>query len=98
MKSFKDFKITPKYNAFTGEKIAIDKVLNIEITVFGYKIEPSKKKAGSNFLTLHIEFKKEHRVVFTGATILQQLIELVPKDDFPFTTTIIKNNEHLEFT
>ena len=98
MKSFKDFNIKPAFTAFTGDKINIDKLLNIEITIHDFKIEDSTKITGTKRLTLQIEHKGDRRVVFTGAKILQQLIQQVPKENFPFTTTIIKQDEHLEFT
>lgn len=98
MKSFKDFNLKPQFNAFTGEKIGVDKLLNVEITVHDFKIGDSTKKIGSKMLTLQIEHKGERRVVFTGATILQQLIQQIPKEEFPFKTTIVKQGEHLEFT
>ncbi|BFM42695.1 hypothetical protein CFS9_13360 [Flavobacterium sp. CFS9] len=49
-------------------------------------------------MTLQIEVDERKRVVFTGATVLIQTIKKVPKDKFPFTTTIVKRNEYLEFT
>jgi len=98
IKSFKDFNIKPQYNAFTGEKIGVDKLLNVEITIHDFKIGDSIKKIGTKMLTIQIEYKGERRVVFTGATILQQLIQQVPKHEFPFKTTIVKQGEHLEFS
>lgn len=98
MNNFKDFNIKPKINAFTGDKIKIDRILNTEITVLQYKIEESKKKLGTKFLTLQIEKAGTRHVVFTGSTILADMIQQVPEDKFPFTTTIVKESEHLEFT
>lgn len=98
MKSFKDFGIKAEHHAFKGEKIKIDRLLNVEIIVYAHKIEPSKQKPGTNLLTLQIELNGERRVVFTGATILQQQIKQIPQEDYPFTTTIIKNADALEFT
>lgn len=98
MKSFKDFNIKPQYTAFTGEKIKIEKLLNVPITVHSYKIGNSTAKPGTNLLTLQIELNGERRVLFTGSTMLLQLIKQIPSEGFPFTTTIIKNNETLEFT
>lgn len=43
MHQFKDFKIKPKAAAFVGDKIKIERVLNVEITVFSYKIDESIK-------------------------------------------------------
>ncbi|WP_264522160.1 hypothetical protein [Flavobacterium sp. N1994] len=96
--NFKDFGITPEVNYFTGKSISIDEILNINIKVFSFKIEPSKKKANSDYLTLQIEHEDKKRVIFTGASILIQTIKKIPLEKFPFNTTIVKKNEYLEFT
>lgn len=98
MNSFKDFNIKPKLSTFLGDKIKIERVLNTDITVLNYKIEDSKKKQGTKFLTLQIEKQGTKHVIFSGSTILMDMIEQVPKGKFPFKTTIIKESEHLEFT
>jgi hypothetical protein len=98
MNQFKDFKIKPEINHFTGDKIKIDKILNVPILVIDYKIEQSKAKPGTQLLTLQIEKSGTRHVVFTGSVVLRQMIERVDKDKFPFTTTIVKENEYLEFT
>jgi hypothetical protein len=99
MNNFRDFGIKPVLNAFTGEKIKIDRIINTEITVLQYKVEESKKKPGTQFLTLQIQVADgSNRVIFTGSTILIGMIQKVPDDKFPFKTTIIRESEHLEFT
>lgn len=98
MSNFKDFNISPVIKNFTGDKIPIKRIFNREIRVLDYKIEPSKQKENSQLLTIHIEFQDEKRVVFTGSIILIQQIESVPKNGFPFITTIINDNEYYEFT
>jgi hypothetical protein len=98
MIQFKDLGIEPEVNYFVGKSISIDEILNLPITVSGFKVEPSKKKVNTNYLTLQIEIENKKRVVFTGATILIQTIKKVPEDKFPFSTTIVKKNEYLEFT
>ena len=98
MTNFKDLGIVPEVTYFAGKSIKIDEILNVSITVHDFKIEPSKKKLNSDYLTLQIEIDDRKRVVFTGATILIQVIKKVPKDKFPFTTTIVKRNDYLEFT
>lgn len=96
MHSFKDFNITTQSKPFTGEKISLERVLNKEIIVQDYKVEDSKYEGQR--LTLQVEVERQQRVIFTGSTVLQELIEKVPKDKFPFTTTIIKENKRFEFT
>jgi len=98
MHKFSDFGIKPKVTSFVGEKIAISRLFNLEIKVIDFKIEPSKQKEGSELLTMQIEKSGEKRIVFTGSTILIQMIKKVPDDGFPFKTIIKGDNEYYEFT
>lgn len=98
MNSFKDFNIKPNVSGFTGDKIKMDRVINVAITVIDYKIEPSKQKANTNCLTLQIEKNGTRHVIFTGSKILMDMIEKVPKTAFPFLTTVSRDNEYYEFT
>lgn len=97
MHNFKDFNIKPKLTAFVGEKIQVQKLFNLPIKVLEFKVEPSKKNDGE-LLTLQIEKGGEKRIVFTGSTILIQMIKKVPEDKFPFMTTIKGDNDYYEFT
>lgn len=100
MNSFKDFGITSQNLGFEGEKIKIDRILNKPIIVEAYKKGESnfKEKGSGKLLTLQIIVDNNKRVLFTGSTNLMEMIERVPKDKFPFMTTIIKENERFEFT
>lgn len=98
MKAFKDFGIKPEISCFSGDKIKIDRIINTEIKVLDFKIEDSKKKEGTKYLTLQIEKAGIKHVIFTGSKVLMQMIDRVPKSEFPFTTTIIKEQEYLEFS
>ncbi|MDM1557079.1 hypothetical protein HX126_21215 [Chryseobacterium indologenes] len=98
MFSFKDLNIKPKENTFTGKKIDVDDVLNVEVIVHGFEIKDSTKKAGTKYLTLQVEKDESKRVVFTGSKNLMDLISQVPEDKFPFKTIIKKNDKRLEFT
>ena len=98
MHSFKDLDIKPNIKSFIGDKIPVKKILNNEIKVLDFKIDPSKQKEGTELLTLQIEKSGEKRIVFTGSTILRDQIRRVPKDKFPFTTIIKADNDYYEFT
>ncbi len=99
MKKFSDFGLTPTIQGFTGEKIKTDRVLNNEITVLDFKVEQSKiEKAYDRCLHLQIQFQGEKRVMFIGSKILIDVIERIPKSEFPFTTKIIRENGRYEFT
>ncbi len=96
-KKFSELGIKPQLKSFTGDKIKLDKVINTEITVHEAKIEPSKKNEGQ-CLHMQIDYKGEMRVVFTGASALIDAVKQIPKDAYPFTTTIVKNDQRFEFT
>jgi len=98
MNNFKNFNIKPIISTFTGDKIKIDRILNTEIKVLEFKIEKSKQKENTNCLTLQIEKAGIKHIIFTGSTILMQMIQEVKKENFPFNTTIVRNNEYFEFT
>ncbi len=100
MKKFSQFNIEVESNSFTGDKIKIERVLNKQIEVIAYKIEDSKfkEKGNGKCLTLQIKIKEEMHIVFSGSVTLMQQIEKVSKEDFPFESTIIKDNDRYQFT
>lgn len=100
MNQFKDLGITPTQKGFQGDKIKIDRILNKQIIVHEFKIENSKFEAKGNgkCLYMQIEVDSQKRIVFTGSTVLMDVIERIPKDKFPFQTTIIKEDERLIFS
>lgn len=81
-----------------GDKVSVKKLINYPITVLDYKIEPSKQKANTELLTLQIEKSGEKRIVFTGSRWLIDQIKQVPREKFPFLTTITGDDDHYEFT
>ncbi len=100
MKQFKNFKIQPNSTSFEGDKIEMYQVLNKQIIVYDYKIEPSKFTGKGNGKCLHLQigFENKKRVIFTGSGKLMEAIEQVSKDDFPFETIITKENKKTLFT
>lgn len=89
MKKFSDFNIKVEHTNFEGEKIKITNIINTEITVIEFKIEPSKQKENTELLTLQIEYKGFKRIVFTGSKTLATQIKQIDKTNFPFTATIV---------
>lgn len=96
MKHFKDFGLKPNVNTFKGEKIKIERIINREIIVYAFEITPSKFK--DELLSMQIKVANEFRVLFTGSKVLIDTIKRVPKENFPFATTIIKEHEYFEFS
>lgn len=97
---FKDLGIKPESKGLIGDKIKIERVLNREIEVVDYRIEKSKYEAKGNGRCLYLQIKlnDNNHVVFTGSGVLMNMIDQVLKEHFPFTTTIVKENERFEFT
>lgn len=105
MFQFKDIKIDQleaikERKGFIGEKIKLQYILNHSIIMHRYEIKQSKFNEGSNnCLYMQIELNNQMRVFFTGSKNLMDIIELIPKENFPFITTIIKSaNDSLIFT
>jgi len=100
MKAFSQFGIRSESQRFVGDKIKIVRILNRKITVIDYRIEESKFQQGGGDKCLHmqIELDGTKHVVFTGSRNLAEVIQKIPKADFPFTTTIVKDNDMYEFT
>lgn len=99
MKRFSEFDIQPG-DSFTGDKIKIDKILNREITVLKYKLEDSKfsKNKSGKCLYLQIEMSGIKNIVFSGSDVLMNQLKQIEAESFPFLATIIKSNDHFEFT
>lgn len=101
VKKYSDFDIKVEGNKkFVGEKMKLHKVLNKEIMIHFYSIEPSKypEKGSDTCLWLQISVDGKKYISFSIAKLLMVLIEKVPKDGFPFTTTITNENDSYEFT
>lgn len=98
MKNFKEMGVKIPSRAFVGDKFKIDRLLNRQITVHHCKIEDSTKKPGTKCLYLQVEVEGKKGVLFTGATALIEAVRQIPEDSFPFTTTIVKDNDRYEFS
>jgi hypothetical protein len=100
MKQFSELGIEPTVRNFEGDKISPESVLNRKIKVIGFRIKESKFKEKGNGKCLHmqIELNDEKRVLFTGSGYLMDTIQKISDNDFPFSTTIIKQNKRFEFT
>ena len=97
MKNFKEFGITPPAQSLTGDKIKISKVLNKEITVHGHRLEDSKFNDGQ-CLYLEISLGENRHIIFTQSAFLIAAVLQVPAGGFPFTTTIVEENDRSLFT
>ena len=101
MNSFSQYGIKPTVKGYIGDKIEVKRLLNKPIIVHEYKIDNSKHFADKGLgkcLHMQISFNDEKRVVFTSGTALIDMISKIPENGFPFTTTIVKDNERFMFT
>lgn len=94
MKKFSDF---ADEKPFDGDKIPISDVLNQEIVVHGYRASPSKKKEGTQYITLQIEREGKRYIIFTGSTVLSAQVQKY-QAELPFATIIKKINDFYTFT
>lgn len=100
MTNFKDLNIKPTTSALIGDRIEMMDLLGIQVQVKDYSIVPSKYQDRGNGKCLRLELKvnDKDRLLFTGSGVLMELVEKIPKDRFPVTTTIVKKNRRFEFT
>ena len=101
MNKFSQFNITTSTKGFEGDKIKMSKVLNREIVVHDYKIEDSKifpERGSGKCLHLQISINGEKHIIFTSSCGLINAITQIPADNFPFSTTIIQENERFSFS
>jgi hypothetical protein len=98
MKKFDEFNITVATSYLAGDKIKIDKTLNREITIEAFKIGPSKFEGKGPCLHLQFQMNGNQYVCFGSFSRLIEQIKQVPDDGFPFTTTVVKENNVLKFT
>jgi hypothetical protein len=101
MNSFSQFNIKTNTKGFEGDKIKISKILNREIVVYDFKIDDSKcfkDKGTGKCLQLQISLSDQKHIVFTSSSGLIEAIHQVPENGFPFTTTIIEDNDRFKFT
>jgi hypothetical protein len=81
-----------------GKKKKIEDILNVEITVLGYKVKPSKFQDKSpHYTTIQFEENGEKFVVFTSSVVLTDQLERY-EEELPFVATIKKSGKAFTFT
>lgn len=90
LKTFSELGIASE-DQLTGKKIGISHVLNKQVIVKAFRIDPSKypNEGNGKRLTLQIEVDNEEHVIFTSSIIIQDQVQRVPEGSFPFKATII---------
>lgn len=96
MKKFKDFNIVPvATNPLIGQKIKMSKVLNRPIIVHDFRIRDSPYT--EKRVDIQIEMAGVMHVIFSGSKVLRDTLEKIPKQDFPFETTIEEEGQMFMF-
>lgn len=85
--------------ALDGEKISVDRLLNKDIEVVGFKISESKYKKGDQTKCLSLQIKMDGKlfICFTGSAVLIAQIEKYC-NEIPFTTVIKKQFKYFTMT
>lgn len=100
MKKFSDF--AEEETQFAGDKVPIEKLVNVPIIVKDYRVSDSKfKKTNSDkCMTMLFEYPDQPGkgfVLFTGSNVLINQCDKY-KDMMPFETVIAKINKYYAFT
>jgi hypothetical protein len=99
MNQFKNLNISPPAPAFVGERIKIMKILNKQVTIHRYRIVKSKfEKGHGQRLDLQIEVNGTKYITWCASITLMETIRQIQPEQFPFSTTIVMDNERYEFT
>lgn len=89
MKKFSDFGLNTliTQTGFTVPKISITDVLNCEIEILDYE-SGVKTSHGENRYVVKIKFDGSEYKFFTNASPIKGALDKIPKNEFPFSTTI----------
>lgn len=99
VKKFSDF--ADEERAFTGEKVALEKILNAPIIVRGYRIKESKYKKSNaeKCVTVQFEYADDSGtpfVFFSGSNVLISQCEKYA-DMMPFEAVVRKVDRYYTF-
>jgi hypothetical protein len=102
MNKFSEFADTTVSPIMDGKKIALDEVLDKEISILRYRIKKTKFSEAKNPDCLTVQFaypdnENAHFVFFSGSSVLMQQLEKY-KDKIPFQATIKKIGKYFTFT
>jgi len=89
MKRFSDFGINTLDNktVFTVPKISITDILNCEVEILDYE-SGVKTAHGDNRYVVKVKQDGVEYKFFTNAAPIKEALDKIPKEDFPFATTI----------
>ena len=98
--SFSDF-ASDDEQAFEGEKVKVDNLLNKEIIVLKFKVRQSKYEDSNSKNCVTVQFcepdNETKRIFFTGSCVIMDLLKKY-ENQLPFKTTIKKIDRYYTFT
>jgi hypothetical protein len=92
VKDFGEFNIEPLTKGLKGEKLDLNKVINVNIIIEAFRIGPSKFEGKSERLDMQIIYKNEQRLIWVSSASLVEMIKRVPENGLPFRTRIEKED------
>lgn len=100
MRKLSELKIELTSPALRGKRIEIEDILDTEIPIYDFSIEPSKfpKKPGDKCMYMQTKVDGKDRVILTIGKTLIALMEKVDKKELPLTAKIIKIDKRYEFS
>lgn len=89
MKKFADFGISTlkNKNIFEVPVISIEDVTNCEIEILDFEANVKTIHGGGRYI-VKIKFEGIERKFFTNARPIKEALEMIPKENFPFSTII----------
>lgn len=89
MKKFSELGITIEGDrkVFNCNQVSISDVINCEIEVIDY-IPGMKTKHGEGRSLVHFKLEDKEGKFFSNAGNIKSVLEAIPKEEFPFLTTI----------
>ena len=89
--------VDPADGPLSGRKIGQPDYLNKQLLVLQFRVNPSKKREGSECLCLQVKIDDELRVIFSGSGVLSRQCQKYA-EKMPFLARIIKVDKYLTFT
>jgi len=99
VRSFQDLNVQVETAGLEGTKVQMNEILNVFITIHGFKNEATKYSNRNPICThLQISIEGVKHVLFSGSKTIQKIMQALQPSDFPFTTTIRPDGKGIKFT
>lgn len=92
---FSDF--AEEARSFEGDKKKVEDILNQEILIIDFKVQESKQRKGTDYITIQFKIDDILYITFTGSNVLIQQLNKY-KENIPFFTMIKKIDKYYTFS